>query len=113
MKLLLQDIGTFLGVTKRSKKWPRTRKEHMKRCPNCYICNSSKDVDCHHIIPFGERKDLENDKNNLMSLCSKYCHLRIGHLGYWRTYNPNIRSTAIILRNDYKAVKFIDNDTST
>jgi len=85
---------------KRSSKWRKVRKEHLKNNPRCAICNSKKKIEVHHIIPFHIAPDKELDMDNLMTLCEnkKYginCHLLVGHLGNYRRVNVSCKIDAI------------------
>ena len=80
---------------KRNTSWRKIRLAHLEKNPRCFICDSSKSVEVHHIIPYNLAPDLELDSNNLMSLCEskKYginCHLLVGHLGNYRRINPSV-----------------------
>ena len=97
---MLKSIKDFLqGKTtltkKRSPKWPRVREKYIKKFPNCAVCNGDKNVEVHHKKPFHLFPDLELDENNLISLCESKqngvtCHLFIGHLGNYKSYNPDV-----------------------
>lgn len=78
----------------RSPHWPAVRQEHLKKEPRCALCNGDKKLNVHHLLPFHLRKDLELDPTNLITLCENKedgvnCHLLFGHLGNFRSYNPN------------------------
>lgn len=80
--------------TSKGYKWRKLRNKYIGKNPYCEICGYySLKNDVHHIIPKHIAPDLEYDKNNLMTLCSRYkCHLRFGHFGnYSKYYNPHIR----------------------
>ena len=85
---------------KRSRKWGKVRKLHLKVNPKCVVCGSKVKREVHHIIPFSIAPDLELDHANLMTLCEnkKYginCHLLIGHLGNYRRVNPSAELDAL------------------
>lgn len=80
---------------KRSSKWPTVRKKHLEKFPTCALCESTFKVEVHHIQPFNQNPELELDPNNLITLCENWskgvcCHLFIGHLGNYKTANPNV-----------------------
>lgn len=86
---------------KRSSKWRKVRKIHLKANPTCAVCKSRKKVEVHHKIPFHITPDLELKETNLLSLCEnkKYglnCHLLIGHLGNYRRFNDDIEMDVFI-----------------
>lgn len=82
---------------RRSPKWRGVEKAHLKREPRCRACNGINHVAVHHIQPFHLHPELELDEKNLITLCmGRYeCHLRVGHGGSFRCYNPNVVTDAI------------------
>ena len=92
---------------RRSNKWSKIRKAHLKGTPVCEVCRSKTKLEVHHIIPFNIAPDLELYPDNLMTLCEnkKYginCHLLIGHLGNYRRTNPNSELDAMNWRYKIK-----------
>jgi 5-methylcytosine-specific restriction enzyme A len=86
----------YLGL-KRSGKWPAVRRAHLAHEDWCRWCGSQKDLEVHHISPFHVHPELELTDANLITLCETMgveCHLRHGHFGNWKTFNPLIRSQA-------------------
>lgn len=86
---------------KRSSKWNKIRKEHLKKNPRCVVCNGKKSLEVHHIKPFNSHPELELDPNNLVTLCENKrngvnCHLLFGHLGNYRSINPNVLQDVVI-----------------
>lgn len=75
----------------RSGSWARVRREHLEKEPACAACGRKKDLECHHIIPYHERPELELVDSNLISLCADPCHFVHGHLMSWRRSNPSVR----------------------
>ncbi|MCP4394529.1 MAG: HNH endonuclease [Alphaproteobacteria bacterium] len=80
---------------KRSSKWGKVRKQHLKDHPKCAVCESTKKCEVHHKIPFSLAPDLELDPKNLITLCEnkRYglnCHLCIGHLGNYKKFNDDV-----------------------
>ena len=61
-----------------------------KSCEWCGREKTRKHV--HHLLPVSKFPDKAADKNNLMTLCAKRCHLSIGHAGNWKTYVEPARS---------------------
>lgn len=92
---MLQVINDYLAgkpVAKRSPKWQSLRKSFLfgKRCA---ACGSTKKLVAHHKIPFHLKPELELDESNLIALCenkSHNCHLWIGHLGNYRSYDNDV-----------------------
>src|ERR1035437_3913742 len=85
----LRDVGIS---AKRSGKWPTVEKHFKESNSTCAACGSKNRLNIHHILPFHVHPELELDPNNLITLCmdTKECHLKIGHCGSFKTYNPNI-----------------------
>lgn len=88
----------------RSSKWPRVRAEFMLTNKTCAVCNRMTYLQVHHVLPFhlciliAKRPELELDPRNLITLCEppgpESCHDRVGHLGDYRSFNPNVREDA-------------------
>jgi 5-methylcytosine-specific restriction endonuclease McrA len=88
---------------KRSSKWRRVRKEYLAAHPKCAVCAGEKGLQVHHVRDFSTHPELELDKRNLMTLCSKRrCHLFFGHLNYWKSINPRVRYDARLWRKKIK-----------
>jgi hypothetical protein len=78
---------------KRSSLWPTIRDRYIKSNPKCAVCGSTKNVVAHHIIPFYINPNKELDETNLITLCegkTLNCHLLIGHLMCWKSYNKDV-----------------------
>lgn len=71
----------------RSPRWYEVRKNYIKYNPSCAACETTANIEVHHIQPFEIFPDLELDPQNLMTLC-RYCHLVIGHYKDFSLYNP-------------------------
>lgn len=80
----------------RSGQWPTTRKNHLKFHGYCEVCGRKDSLEVHHIKPFVDNPSLENDPTNLITLCdgATSCHQVFGHLGDWKSYNPDIETDA-------------------
>ncbi len=88
-------IDVFQGKAafgqRRSSEWPKVRKEYLNEHPICECCGGTKKLEVHHKKPFHLFPELELERDNLMTLCTKRgCHLAMGHLYSYRSYNPNI-----------------------
>ena len=85
----------------RSPKWPHVEKLHLKLEPVCAACGSSKKLNVHHKKPFHLFPESELDLNNLITLCmDKECHVKIGHGGNFKDYNPDVaEDSAKVLAN--------------
>jgi 5-methylcytosine-specific restriction enzyme A len=83
----------FFGIqifSSRSSSWPKVRKQHLLRFPNCAACGRSKNLDVHHIIPVSVDPTKELDPDNLITLCSDPCHFVFGHLMDYKSWNINV-----------------------
>ena len=79
--------------------WQRCRKEFLKKVGKiCMACGGKKKIQVHHILPRHIRPDLACDHTNLIVLCGKGCHLRLGHLGSYFTYNAAIFKVCMFIR---------------
>lgn len=78
----------------RSSKWPSVRREHLLKEPKCQWCGAVSALEVHHVVPFHICPEKELDASNLITLCESSgsgCHLKRGHLGRWKSFNPDIR----------------------
>jgi len=94
---------------KRSSKWAKVRKEHLKNNPNCEICGTKGTLRVHHKIPFHIAPDMELNKNNLVTLCEnkKYginCHLLLGYIGNFKRINPSCETDIMVWNNKLKNI---------
>lgn len=83
----------------RSSKWPSVRKKHLESNPACAVCGGTEKVEVHHVRPFHLHPELELDLSNLVTLCESgkggmNCHLAIGHLGSFKSFNADIETDA-------------------
>jgi 5-methylcytosine-specific restriction protein A len=79
---------------KRSSHWPTLRKKFLQG-KVCAVCANKKDLEAHHIRPFHLHPELELKESNLIPLCEMKkdginCHLLIGHLGSFESFNINV-----------------------
>lgn len=85
------NIGTK-PRTLRSPKWAALAKRFVKG-KSCAACGRSECLVVHHIKPFHLHPELELEEGNLIVLCEGKivnCHLAIGHLFNWRSYNVDV-----------------------
>jgi 5-methylcytosine-specific restriction enzyme A len=96
----LKDVakGKAKLLKRRSSKWPALRKAFLSANPTCAACGHTSDLEVHHILPYHENPELELDPNNLITLCDRpgpdNHHLTVGHLGDFKSKNPNVREDA-------------------
>lgn len=76
----------------RSPKWHGVRDAFLKDHASCAACGGTVKLQVHHKQPFHLHPDLELEPTNLITLCETVtkCHLKIGHLGNWKSFNPNV-----------------------
>ena len=100
MKNPIIAVAKFIitrALGKRSPQWQKVRKEHLKLHWWCRYCGSTSNLEVHHIQPFHLNPELELEENNLITLCEgvfRQCHLKQGHLGNWKSFNPDINKIA-------------------
>lgn len=81
---------------RRSSRWDEVRDEFLETNGRCAACGSTSRLQVHHIEPFHLHPELELDPKNLISLCmgESECHLKIGHGGSFKRYNPGVVADA-------------------
>lgn len=94
-----KDTDKVPKGAKRSSKWPKVRKEHLKKNPTCAVCGGKKKLEVHHVKCFHLHPDLELDPSNFITLCENKkdginCHLLVGHLGSYKSFNENAPTDA-------------------
>jgi len=87
-----QSVERLSLPNPRSSRWPAFRSGILAAHPRCEACGAHATT-VHHIIPFQYAPDRELDTNNLIALCDR-CHLILGHLGDFHSYNPRCREDA-------------------
>lgn len=96
IKRLIDGRAKAPAGTRRSAHWPKIRAAHLLKEPRCQVCGGSQTLEVHHVMPFDKSPELELDPENLITLCESgkgglVCHLAVGHLGNYRSYNPQVR----------------------
>lgn len=84
--LLMGDLSPE-AFTPRSSAWGSIRDLFVKENPSCAVCGRRNDVEVHHVLPVHLYPDWELVWSNLVTLCPR-CHLFVGHLGNYQSYNP-------------------------
>jgi 5-methylcytosine-specific restriction endonuclease McrA len=88
----VRDAHVGHGV-ERSPHWPTVQHHHLKEHPTCEACSGNVNLNVHHRKPFHLFPDLELEPDNLITLCmdgDKDCHIKLGHGGNFKAYNPNV-----------------------
>ncbi len=88
-------------IVSRSSGWAKVRKERIGRDGGCRCCGKKKLLQVHHIRPFHIRPELELDIDNTITLCGR-CHLLIGHLDNWKSYNNHLAHDVKIISGRIK-----------
>lgn len=84
----------------RSPQWSTARRHWLAIHNTCAHCGGVNQLEVHHTVPFHIHPDLELDTDNFMTLCEakQECHLKYGHLGNWKTFNPQLVSPAMLAK---------------
>jgi 5-methylcytosine-specific restriction enzyme A len=92
------------GIKKeRSPHWHKVEKDFLAKHTNCAACGTNHHLQVHHIKPFHLYPEHELDESNLITLCmEKECHLKLGHGGDWKAYNPNVLKDVDKVHNHVK-----------
>ena len=96
----IQEVlsGKIPVGTQRSGRWPGVRAQHLKKHPRCEVCGGIKKLNVHHKKPFWIFPELELDPGNLFTLCEGSrkinCHLIVGHLLSYLSFNPAVDEDA-------------------
>lgn len=95
-RYLKSAVREKVKSTGRSPHWGSVRDEAIAAHGSCAACGSSRRLQVHHVMPFHLHPELELDPANLIVLCmdENECHLRIGHGGSFRCYNPDVVSAS-------------------
>jgi len=100
--MLARFIEYFFG-SPRSPGWRKVQQEHLKKEPNCVICDGVEDLNVHHIEPFHIHPEKELDPNNLITLCNhNRCHYTFGHLMSWKSWNADVRADVALWHEKIK-----------
>jgi 5-methylcytosine-specific restriction protein A len=96
-----------LSTYPRSPEWDKVKRRFKKMHPTCEVCGSRKGLTVHHVIPVYLKPELELEESNLITLCkggttSVNCHLLIGHLKDYKSWNRNVKLDAKIWRERIK-----------
>lgn len=94
-----------LSTVHRNPDWPKLQRAYLRRFTRCACCGTPKPkILAHHKLPVQFYPELEMEESNLIALCYRgnNCHLLIGHLmDYW-SYNKNVEQLAEQISNEIK-----------
>lgn len=82
-----------MPMVARSPLWDDARLVHLRREPECRACGTKDSLEVHHVEPVHVRPERELDPTNLITFCRR-CHLFVGHLGLWASWNRDVRFDA-------------------
>ena len=94
-----KPIRLTAPAQKRSPLWPALRVRWLKEHPFCAACGSRENVVPHHKLPVHVDPGKQLVWENLISLCEGdaiNCHLLIGHLRDWKSWNSEVEHDARI-----------------
>lgn len=95
-------LSKKIRFAERSPKWSSIRNEHIKKYPKCAACGAKKNLEVHHIIPVHLDPSRELDITNLITLCSKRCHLVFGHFMDYKSWNKDVEHDCAVYYNKLK-----------
>jgi len=102
----------IVKAPKRSPRWPKAKRIKKRAVVQehgaliCEACGRKKwIIYIHHIFPFHIWPGRELDQNNLIALCA-WCHLTLGHLRNWRSWNEKVKEQASLLLKQIKERPF-------
>jgi hypothetical protein len=96
----------------RDGRWPTIRKHALDANPNCVACGKPATQVHHADTPVHIDPTRELDESQLVCLCGD-CHLRFGHLGDWKAWNPCIREDAARHLAEIKARPYTQEQAAT
>lgn len=108
-RILGLDFRSIRGAP-RSPLWRKVRSQIIKECGQCSACGTTSGLEVHHIVPVHINPSLELDMENLIVLCSRSCHLLIGHLMDYKSWNTNVVEDAKKLNTKIKTRPYRGNN---
>ena len=94
MEYLRKLLPQWKPVEARSGQWSRVRDQYLERWSWCAACGRKESLEVHHIVPVSVDSSKELELDNLITLCRTSCHLLLGHLGDWASWNADVRADA-------------------
>lgn len=103
IRFLIRNPSISALNVRNSYSYRKALKNHLEKNPFCAYCGRNKKLDVHHKIPVSIAPELADNENNLITLCRKpSCHLIVGHMGSWKTYNKNVEETCNIVNINHE-----------
>ena len=95
--IILPHTAKVPPGTSRSPRWAAFERKFLVG-KVCIVCGGRRRLRGHHILPFHLYPQHELDEDNVAPICegnpSINCHLVLGHLGDFRSWNPTVRADA-------------------
>jgi 5-methylcytosine-specific restriction endonuclease McrA len=91
-------------TAERSSHWPTVQHRFIKKHPVCEACGGTMHLNVHHKKPFHLYPELELEPSNLITLCmdgDKDCHIKLGHGGNFKAYNPNVEEDVARVKAEF------------
>lgn len=100
LKQVQEHLQGKPGALHRASDWGTIRRHHLLLNPVCILCGGKEKLEVHHILPFHLHPDEEKNPANLATLCESMsngvnCHLWMGHLGNFKSFNPQVLKDAL------------------
>ena len=95
-------MKSIVQIARESWACSKAKREHLRRHPACACCDCKASflrlaLQAHHIVPVQSAPERAADPANLITLCVG-CHLRVGHMGNWHSWNGNLIETIMAIR---------------
>ena len=105
MSIVKRITEYFAGMPARSPQWAGVRKAWLKIHPACAACGTTENVEVHHEVPYHICPERELDDTNFVTLCENggNCHLFVGHLKNWKSFNKSVKDDAKIVLKKIKS----------
>ena len=98
LNIMAPDGASWSGL------WQKAKRAYYKKYGKfCRCCGLRKKIQLHHKLPRHLFPKLALDEDNFISLCNRKgvgCHLLIGHMGSYHTYNANIEVVCEYVREN-------------
>lgn len=100
-----KGLDPFVNIRKRVTGGVLSKLTFERDSYSCLLCNSSNELNAHHIVPWNVDESLREELSNMVTLCRK-CHV-LAHDGNFRKINPIL---AIIFKG---YISIIEDKTKT
>ena len=96
---VVRNVAFSLANVRRLPEVRSAMRRHRKKHPRCAWCGRDDGgLAVHHIRPVKFFPYLASQPENLLTLChsSRDCHLVVGHMGSWHTWNRYVTESCSI-----------------